>query len=116
MGDESSNPGDPRPQAGDRLHDLLRRRFFRHHGYVPGDQDQVIYVWFDALGNYITGLGYGTDEALLSRFWTGANSREHVIGKGITRFHALYWPAILLSAGLPVPTRILVHGYVTVEG
>src|SRR5438067_1764229 len=63
MGDESSNPGDPRPQAGDRLHDLLRRRFFRHHGYVPGDPDQVIYVWFDALGNYITGLGYGTDEA-----------------------------------------------------
>jgi methionyl-tRNA synthetase len=83
---------------------------------VPGDPDQVIYVWFDALGNYITGLGYGTDEALLSRFWKGASSREHVIGKGITRFHAVYWLAMLLSAGLPVPTRILVHGYVTVEG
>jgi methionyl-tRNA synthetase len=83
---------------------------------VPGDPDQVIYVWFDALGNYITGLGYGTDAALLSRFWTGATSREHVIGKGITRFHAVYWPAMLLSVGLPVPTRILVHGYVTVEG
>jgi methionyl-tRNA synthetase len=83
---------------------------------VPGDPDQVIYVWFDALGNYITGLGYGTDAALLSRFWTGATSREHVIGKGITRFHAVYWPATLLSVGLPVPTRIFVHGYVTVEG
>jgi methionyl-tRNA synthetase len=83
---------------------------------VPGDPDQVIYVWFDALGNYITGLGYGTDAALLPRFWTGATSREHVIGKGITRFHAVYWPAMLLSAGLPVPTRILVHGYVTIEG
>jgi methionyl-tRNA synthetase len=83
---------------------------------VPGDPDQVIYVWFDALGNYITALGYGTDEALLSRYWTEAASREHVIGKGISRFHAVYWPAMLLSIGLPVPTRILVHGYVTVEG
>jgi methionyl-tRNA synthetase len=83
---------------------------------VPGDPDQVIYVWFDALSNYITVLGYGTDEAFLSRYWTDALSREHVIGKGISRFHAVYWPAILLSAGLPVPTRILVHGYVTVEG
>jgi methionyl-tRNA synthetase len=83
---------------------------------VPGDPDQVIYVWFDALGNYITGLGYGGDAALFSRFWTEATSREHVIGKGIIRFHAVYWPALLLSAGLPVPTRILVHGYVTVEG
>ena len=83
---------------------------------VPGDPDQVIYVWFDALGNYISALGYGTDEALLSRYWTAAHAREHVIGKGISRFHAVYWPAILLSAGLPAPTRILVHGYVTVEG
>lgn len=83
---------------------------------VPGDPDQTIYVWFDALGNYITALGYGTDAALLSRFWTDATSREHVIGKGITRFHAVYWPAMLLSAGLPAPTRILVHGYLTVEG
>jgi methionyl-tRNA synthetase len=83
---------------------------------VPGDPDQVIYVWFDALGNYITALGYGSDGALLSRYWTQAHSREHVIGKGISRFHAVYWPAMLLSTGLPVPTRILVHGYVTVEG
>jgi methionyl-tRNA synthetase len=83
---------------------------------VPSDPEQMIYVWFDALGNYITALGYGTDEALLSRYWKDSISREHVIGKGVTRFHAIYWPAILLSAGLPVPTRILVHGYVTVEG
>ena len=82
---------------------------------VPGDPDQVIYVWFDALGNYITALDYGTDGENL-RFWRHASAREHVIGKGITRFHALYWPALLLSAGLPLPTRILVHGYVTVEG
>lgn len=83
---------------------------------VPDDPDQAIYVWFDALGNYITALGYGDDDDALSRWWLEAASREHVIGKGITRFHAIYWPAIMLSAGLPVPTRILVHGYVTVEG
>jgi methionyl-tRNA synthetase len=83
---------------------------------VPGDPDQVIYVWFDALGNYVTALGYGSDDDNLSQWWTQAASREHIIGKGITRFHAIYWPAMLLSAGLPLPTRILVHGYVTVEG
>jgi methionyl-tRNA synthetase len=83
---------------------------------VPGDPGQVIYVWFDALANYVTALGYGTNDALLSRYWTDAVSREHVIGKGITRFHAIYWPAILLSAGLQIPTRIFVHGYVTVGG
>jgi methionyl-tRNA synthetase len=83
---------------------------------VPGDPGQVIYVWFDALANYITALGYGTDETLLSHYWDEASSRDHVIGKGITRFHAVYWPAILLSAGLPLPTRILVHGYLTTEG
>jgi methionyl-tRNA synthetase len=83
---------------------------------VPGDPDQVIYVWFDALANYLTALGYGSDDDNLVRWWTQAASREHVIGKGITRFHAVYWPAMLLSAGLPVPTRILVHGYVTAEG
>lgn len=83
---------------------------------VPGDPDQVIYVWFDALANYVTALGYGTKEALLNRYWREAASREHVVGKGITRFHAVYWPAMLLSAGLPLPTRILVHGYVTVQG
>ena len=83
---------------------------------VPGDPDQVIYVWFDALASYLTALGYGSGDDNLSRWWTQAASREHVIGKGITRFHAVYWPAMLLSAGLPVPTRILVHGYVTAEG
>jgi methionyl-tRNA synthetase len=83
---------------------------------VPGDPEQVIYVWFDALANYITALGYGGDASLLSHYWTYSASREHIIGKGITRFHAVYWPAMLLSAGLLLPTRILVHGYVTVEG
>ena len=104
----------------DGLEDFsISRSAERAHGWgipVPGDESQVIYVWFDALGNYITALGYGTGSRGLSRFWTGAASREHVIGKGITRFHALYWPAMLLSAGLELPTRLLVHGYVTVDG
>jgi methionyl-tRNA synthetase len=74
---------------------------------VPGDPDQVIYVWFDALVNYLTGSG---------DLWPAAAERIHVIGKGIIRFHAVYWPAMLLSAGLPLPTRILVHEYLTADG
>ena len=76
----------------------------------------MIYVWWDALGNYVTALGYGGDEAGLRRWWTGAGRRVHLLGKGVLRFHAVYWPAILASAGLPLPTDILVHDYLTVEG
>lgn len=83
---------------------------------VPDDASQTIYVWFDALGNYVSALGYGTDERQFDEYWIKADSREHVVGKGVTRFHAVYWPAILLSAGLPLPTRIHVHGYLTVDG
>ncbi len=80
---------------------------------VPNDPKQIQYVWFDALGTYLTGIGYGTDEKMFERFWP---ADAHVIGKGILRFHAVYWPAILLSAGLKLPKRIFVHGYITVEG
>ena len=83
---------------------------------VPDDPDQVIYVWFDALASYVASLGLGGNEALLDRYWRTATDRVHVIGKGITRFHAAYWPAFLLSAGLPLPDRIAVHGYLTVDG
>lgn len=83
---------------------------------VPGDDDQVVYVWFDALGNYITALDYAEDGDAYERYWEGDGDRVHVLGKGITRFHAVYWPAILLSAGLPLPTHIAVHGYLTVDG
>jgi methionyl-tRNA synthetase len=83
---------------------------------VPGDPAQVVYVWFDALANYLASLGLGGDEALLDRYWRASGDRVHVIGKGITRFHAVYWPAFLLSAGLPLPDRIFVHGYLTVDG
>jgi len=78
--------------------------------------DEVVYVWFDALANYLTGLGYGTDQALFERYWTGDGERIHIVGKGISKFHAIYWPAILLSAGLPPPSSIRVHGYVTIDG
>jgi methionyl-tRNA synthetase len=91
----------------------------RAHGWgipVPGDPAQVIYVWWDALGNYLTALDYAGDGANLARWWTGASRRVHVLGKGVLRFHAVYWPAILLSAGEAVPTDIAVHGYLTVDG
>lgn len=83
---------------------------------VPGDSDQVIYVWYDALGNYVSALGYGTDDPDYSHWWLESDERVHVIGKGILRFHAVYWPAFLLSAGEPLPTAIFVHDYLTTDG
>ena len=76
----------------------------------------MIYVWFDALANYITALDYADEGPRYRRYWIDNPRRVHVIGKGILRFHAVYWPAFLLSAGVPLPTTILVHGYLTVEG
>ena len=83
---------------------------------VPGDPNQVMYVWFDALANYITALGYAHDAELYRRYWVENPDRVHVIGKGILRFHAVYWPAMLMSAGEPLPTTIVVHGYLTIGG
>lgn len=83
---------------------------------VPGDPDQVMYVWFDALSNYITAPGYGTDPETFAHWWDGADERIHVIGKGIIRFHAVYWPAMLLSAGVRLPDTIFVHEYLTANG
>jgi methionyl-tRNA synthetase len=83
---------------------------------VPGDPSQVVYVWFDALTNYITALGYAAHGELYRRYWLENSHRTHLIGKGIVRFHAVYWPAMLLSAGEPLPTTLWVHGYLTVDG
>jgi methionyl-tRNA synthetase len=97
----------------------VSRTKVRAHGWgipVPSDPEQVMYVWFDALGNYITALGYADDAPLYQRYWLNNPNRTHVIGKGIIRFHAVYWPAMLLAAGVPLPTTIFVHGYVTVDG
>lgn len=102
------------------LEDLsISRSVARARGWgipVPGDPAQVVYVWWDALANYITALGYGTDETELRRWWIGADRRIHLVGKGVLRFHAVYWIAALLSAGLPLPTEILVHDYLTLDG
>jgi methionyl-tRNA synthetase len=97
----------------------ISRTQARAHGWgipVPDDPDQVMYVWFDALGNYITALNYAHEGPLYQRYWVHSPARTHVIGKGITRFYAIYWPAILLSAQVPLPTQILVHDYVTIDG
>jgi methionyl-tRNA synthetase len=80
---------------------------------VPRDNSQIIYVWFDALGTYLTAIGFGKNDEKFKKWWP---ADIHVIGKGIIRFHAIYWLAILLSAGLPLPKSILVHGYITVGG
>jgi methionyl-tRNA synthetase len=81
---------------------------------VPDDASQVVYVWVDALCSYLAALGWPEGEAY-RRWWVGGE-RTHVLGKGITRFHTVLWPALLRSAGLPLPSRVLVHGYLTVDG
>lgn len=80
---------------------------------VPGDESQIMYVWFDALNIYQTGIGFGWNE---EKYHTWAPQDLMVIGKGITRFHAIYWPAILQSAGLFLPKSLFIHGYLTVDG
>ncbi len=80
---------------------------------VPGDPTQRMYVWFDALNIYQSGIGFGSDEKEYEKWWP---ADVHVIGKGILRFHAIYWPAFLLSAGLKLPKTIFVHEYITING
>ena len=80
---------------------------------VPGDPEQVMYVWVDALANYITALGYPDTEAPRWAFWP---ADVHFVGKDIARFHAVIWPALLMAAGLPVPKRVYANGWWTVEG
>ena len=109
----------------------ISRSVERAHGWgvpVPSDDSQIQYVWFDALTTYLTSLGFGTNEKLYirkahvkperlyKRYWLDNPKKLHVIGKGVLRFHAVYWPAMLLSAGLPVPKAIFIHGYVSVNG
>ncbi len=87
----------------------ITRKGFTWGIKVPFDADQTIWVWFDALLNYITGIGYGIDEERFRRFWP---ADVHVIGKDITRFHCAIWPAMLMSAGLPLPRMVFGHGFV----
>lgn len=81
---------------------------------VPGDEKHVMYVWVDALTNYLTGAGYPDIESeSFKKFWP---ADVHVIGKDISRFHAIYWPAFLMSAGLELPKRVMIHGFLTNNG
>lgn len=79
---------------------------------LPDDAEHILYVWFDALVNYLTGIGYPSDKDLFNKFWP---ADVHLMSKDILRHHAIYWPAFLMSAGLDLPKRIVVHGWWTVE-
>lgn len=80
---------------------------------LPFDESQVFYVWVEALQNYITAVGYGDDKKTYKKYWP---ADVHLIGKDILKFHAIFWPAMLVSAGLPVPKNIYVHGFFTIDG
>lgn len=84
---------------------------------IPNDPTQKMWVWFDALSNYINALGYGSnDESKFNEFWQDNEFKMHLLGKGIIRFHSVYWLAMLLSAGISLPKTLFVHGYLTVDG
>ncbi|MBI2838533.1 MAG: methionine--tRNA ligase [Acidobacteria bacterium] len=91
------------------LRDLsISRSSIRWGVPVPAVPSEVMYVWFDALSNYITGAGYGSDDEAFARRWPAA---IHLIGKDILRFHAVYWPAYLMAAGIPLPRTVFAHGW-----
>ena len=96
------------------LNDLsISRTTFDWGVQVPDDPKHVMYVWVDALTNYLSATGFPDTHAPRAHFWPAS---AHVIGKDITRFHAIYWPAFLLSAGLPVPDQVVVHGFLFSRG
>jgi methionyl-tRNA synthetase len=118
------NPGFIRPEA--RLNEVLRfvegglsdlsvsRTSFDWGVKVPGSDNHVMYVWLDALTNYITGVGYpDTESESYKRYWP---ADLHLIGKDVVRFHAVYWPAFLMSAGLDLPRQVFGHGFVLYRG
>lgn len=97
------------------LHDLsISRTTFKWGIPVPGDESHIMYVWLDALTNYLTAIGYpDTDAQNYKDFWPAS---LHMVGKDIVRFHTVYWPAFLMSAKLPLPKRVFAHGWWTIEG
>jgi methionyl-tRNA synthetase len=117
------NPGFIRPET--RRNEVLRfvegglsdlsisRTSFDWGVKVPGSDDHVMYVWLDALTNYITGLGYPDDTELWRRYWP---ADVHLIGKDVVRFHAVYWPAFLMSAGIALPKQVYGHGFLLSRG
>ncbi len=117
------NPGFIMPDArrneiisfvSDGLKDLsISRTSFSWGIPVPENEKHVIYVWFDALTNYITGVGYPSNQETFNKYWP---ANVHIIGKDILRFHTVYWPAFLMSAGIAPPRSVYAHGWWTVEG
>lgn len=101
--------------VGGGLRDLsISRTTFDWGVPVPDHPDHVMYVWVDALTNYLTGAGFpDTDSALFRRYWP---ADLHMIGKDIIRFHTVYWPAFLMSAGIELPKRVFAHGFINVKG
>ena len=97
------------------LRDLsVSRTSFKWGVPVPKNSDHVVYVWLDALANYISALGFpNTKDQNFADFWP---ADLHMVGKDILRFHAVYWPAFLMAANLPIPKRIFAHGWWTNEG
>lgn len=83
---------------------------------VPGSDGHVMYVWVDALTNYITGCGYPDDPARFANYWAEGGDIVHIIGKDIVRFHTVYWPAFLMSAKLPLPKQVFGHGFLLNRG
>ncbi|MCO5227154.1 MAG: methionine--tRNA ligase [Thermomicrobiales bacterium] len=98
----------------------ISRQALRGKGWgvpVPGDPDQVMYVWVDALSNYITALNYCDERSdLYDEYWKGDGQRVHIVGKDIIRFHVVFWPAFLMSAGEPLPTVVNVHEFLLNDG
>jgi methionyl-tRNA synthetase len=97
------------------LEDVSVSRFGKSWGIpLPLDEDHVVYVWFDALINYISALGFGSDDTpLYDKFWP---ADFHVIGKDITRFHCIIWPAMLMAADIPLPKSVFAHGFISLGG
>ena len=96
------------------LEDLSMSRAGQSWGIpLPFDETSVVYVWFDALINYAAAVGYGWDEGQFARRWP---ANLHIVGKDITRFHCVIWPAMLMSAGLPLPGQVFGHGWVFFKG
>lgn len=119
--DDASEPVRPKVRANEvrafvagGLKDLSVSRMALTWGIpFPETRGHTVYVWLDALTNYISALGYGRegDGGLYARFWSGGDVRLHLIGKDILRHHAVYWPAFLMAAGLPLPTQVFAHGF-----
>ncbi len=99
------------------LNDLaVSRTSFNWGIHVRSNPKHVVYVWIDALANYLTALGYGSkDESLYNKFWLNADEVVHVVGKDILRFHAIYWPVMLMALDIPVKFKLYVHGWILMK-